>query len=225
MSMKILLESWNNYLTEGRDFPSLISTLTAQRRQVYTVTMMTAENPNAQKTSPKKNAEYNEKLEKTLRSMNVGYRKIRGRFGNYEHSYFIPNISKRESIMLGRMFNQEAVIWGVKRDDRFIFEYIECESGATTNVRDVVLVNSDIQSKEDYYSQSNKGPEKFVIPFFDDEYEMDAVDEYNMPSSGDNPLSEEINKRIKMTLEENRTEKSVWYNRGVIKELYKKTRS
>jgi len=222
MKMKLLMENWNNFLTEARDFPSLIHSLVGARTNIHAIGMMTAENPQAQKATPEQNAQFNEKLENSLKASNLGYRKIRGSFGNQENSYLIPNIDKDEIIALGRAFNQESVIWGEHRGDKFIFEYIECATGQTTNTRDVVLFDQDIQSREDFYSQSKKGPEKFVIPFFDDQYEM--VNEYNIPNPDyDGPFNEQINERVKMILQPNRTEKSKWYNRGVIKELTKKT--
>ena len=104
---------------------------------------------------------------------------------------------------------------------KFVFEYIESASGQTTNERDVVLYDEDVQAREDFYSQSKKAPSKFVIPFFDDEYEI--VKEYNMSNPQyDGPLVEEINTRTAKIFESNRTGKSIWYNRGVIKELRKK---
>lgn len=220
----MLLESWNKFINEARDFPSLINSLAAQRENIQSIGMMTAENPQAQETIPEQNAMFNQQLEKRLKEMILGYRKIRGKFGNEENSFLIPNISKSEIIALGKEFNQESVIWGSRGEggDKFVFEYIECASGNTTNKRDVVLIDQDIQSREDYYSKSKKGPEKFIIPFFDDEYEM--VSEHNMSNPNyDGPLVDEINARLAKTLEENRTGKSKWFNRGVIKELRKKT--
>lgn len=216
------MENWNNFLTEARDFPSLIHSLAGTRANIHTIGMMTAENPMAVKASPEENTKFNSELESSLRASNLGYRKIRGSFGSQENSYLIPNISKDEILALGKAFKQESVIWGERQDDKFVFEYIECATGQTTNTRDVVLFDSDVQSREDYYSQSKKGTEKFVIPFFDDKYEM--VSEYNMSNPDYNgPLSEQISERVKLVLQPNRTGKSKWYNRGVIKELTKKT--
>lgn len=220
----LIFESWRKFLKEARDFPSIIQSLVGSREGIYTLGIMTAENPNAQIASPEDNAKFNSQLEQELRNKILGYRKIRGKFKNEENSYLIPNVDRDEMIELGRKFNQESVIWGQKyeQEGKFVFEYIESATGTTTNKRDVVLIDQDIQSREDFYSQSKKGPEKFVIPFFDDEYEM--IGEYNIPNANyDGPLNEEINKRVKMTLEPNRTGKSKWYNRGVIKELNKKT--
>ena len=219
----MLMENWNNFLNEATDFSNLINTLTAKRENIHTLGMMTAENPQAQKATPEQNEMFNAQLEKRLREMILGYRKIRGKFGNQENSFLIPNIGRDEIIELGREFNQESVIWGSKSEDgkKFIFEYIESASGETTNERDVVLYDEDIQAREDFYSQSKKAPSKFVIPFFDDEYEI--VKEYNMSNPQyDGPLVEEINTRTAKIFESNRTGKSIWYNRGVIKELRKK---
>jgi len=221
--MKILMKNWNKYLlSEATDFMNTINTLVAKRENIDTIGMMTAENPQAQETSPKDNARLNADLEKELRGMNLGYRKIRGKFGNKENSFLIPNISKDEIIELGKKYNQESVIWGQKLDNKFVFEYIECATGETTNTRDVVLYDEDIQAREDFYSQSKKGPKKFVIPFFDDEYEM--VSEHNLSNPKyDGLIVDQINERTKLLFEANRTAKSKWYNRGIIKDLRKKT--
>ena len=224
MKMKLLIENWNKYLNESRDFANLINSLVGERENIYTIGMMTAENPNAQPASREDNAKFNAELEQELRSRVLGYRKIRGKFGSEENSFLIPNVGRDEMVELGRKFNQESVIWGQRTTEGkgFIFEYIESASGQTTNQREVVLFDQDIQSREDFYSQSKKGPEKFVIPFFDDDYEV--VSEHNMTNPKyDGPIVDEINERTKRIFESNRTKKSIWYNRGVIKELRKKT--
>lgn len=222
MKKDLIFENWRKFMNEARDFPNLVNTLAGQRENIHTIGMMTAENPLGKKASPEENVAFNNELIKDLKEMNLGYRKIRGSFGSQENSFMIPNISKEEIINLGKKFNQESVIWGERQEDKFVFEYIECATGQTTNVRDVVLFDQDIQSREDFYSQSKKGPEKFVIPFFDDRYEI--VSEHNITNPNYiGPINEEINNRVKMVLEPNRTGKSKWYNRGVIKELCKKT--
>ena len=106
-----------------------------------------------------------------------------------------------------------------------IFHYIESADGETKQKRAVVLTGSDIQSRGDLYSQEPKGSEseagKFVIPFFDDEYEMVEEQELEEGPSTDS-IYEEINRRISETLKENKTGKFRWEQRGLIKELKKK---
>jgi len=218
--MKLILERWRSFLTEKRDFPSLRNTLAAERENIKTIGMVTAENPMAKQVTPEENRERNEKLESALRQMNLGYRKIRGKFGNEENSFLVPNITKEEIIELGNRFEQKSVIWGERVQDKFVFSYIEGDT--TIEQRDVVLFGSDTQKKDDNYSQSSKGPEKFVIPFFDDDYEIVKDSGLSNPSySG--PLTDEINERIDEVFESNRTRKRIWENRGVCKILRKKT--
>ena len=218
--MKLILERWRSFLTEKRDFSSLINTLAAERENIKTIGMVTAENPMGQQVTPEENKERNEKLESALRQMNLGYRKIRGKFGNYENSFLIPNIKKEEIIELGNRFEQKSVIWGERVQDKFVFSYIEGDT--TIEQRDVVLFGSDVQKRDDLYSQSSKGPEKFVIPFFDEDYEIVKDSGLSNPSySG--PLTDEINERIDEVFESNRTRKRIWENRGVCKILRKKT--
>ena len=218
--MKLILERWRSFLTEKRDFPSLINTLAAERENIKTIGMVTAENPMGQQVTPEENKERNEKLESALRRMNLGYRKIRGKFGNEENSFLVPNITKEEIIELGNRFEQKSVIWGERVQDKFVFSYIEGDT--TIEQRDVVLFGSDAQKRDDNYSQSSKGPEKFVIPFFDDDYEIVKDSGLSNPSySG--PLTDEINERIDEVFESNRTRKRIWENRGVCKILRKKT--
>lgn len=274
MQIKMIMENWNKFLTEKKDFSNLMNILGARRENIDTVGMMTAENPQAQPLSEEENEKLNKQLEQDLRDRNLGFKKIQGKFGNYENSYLIPNITRDEIIELGRKFDQESVIWGKRKsseegsseepkdqEDGFVFEYIESIPGKTVEKRDIVDFGEHIQSKQNLFSQSTKGPrekyrlpgkpknekeekeqglrvarlrarygdegevpeaKKFYIPFFDDSYEI--VKEHCLSNPEyDGILLEEINQRTRKILEPNRTEKSRWFNRGIIKELRKKT--
>jgi ubiquitin C-terminal hydrolase len=137
-------------------------------------------------------------------------------------------------VEVGQYFNQESVIWGKRvEEDRFIFEYIEGDK--TIQKRDVVLFDDEVQSREDYYSQERQSAgRKFYIPFFDDEYEMEEgqVSEYDLPPLSEKQynknkdLIQEINRRIRFSLDGMRTEKSRWQHRQIarlrLRELKKK---
>lgn len=225
--MKKLLENWRRLqsLNEARTLPQILHTLMGGRENINTVGVLTAENPNGEQASQEFNQEAMEKLSQDLKSMNLGFRKIRGSFGSKENSLLIPNITRDEAVTLGKKYNQVSVIWGEKQDDKMIFHYIESADGETKQKRAVVLTGSDIQSRGDFYSQEPKGSEseagKFVIPFFDDEYEMVEEQELEEGPSTDS-IYEEINRRISETLKENKTGKFRWEQRGLIKELKKK---
>jgi len=248
--MKKILNEWNKFiLKESSQLGDIMRTLSGKRQNVRSIGIMTPENPNAQDTPERANDCLVEDFMRKLREMNLGFRKIRGKFGNRERSFIIPNISRKEMVSLANMYVQEAVIWGSLQDGRMVYEYIE--DGRTIQKRDVVLSGSDIDSKTDFYSQVPGGPsglrityrddpetgerkaftqgsaEKFVIPFFDEEYEFEADDmgegmlpELNLATERE--LFEDTRMRLKRILKENATKKSIMQNRRIIKYNYSK---
>ena len=224
--MKKLLENWRRLqaLNEARTLPQILHTLMGGRENIKTIGILTAENPQGKKATPEFNKEAMENLMKDLRLMNLGFRRIRGSFGSKENSLLVPNMTREEAVELGLKYDQESVIWGEREDGKVVFQYIE--GSQTTQKRDVVLTGEKIQSREDFFSQEPKGPEgkagKFIIPFFDDEYEMLDEEEELDQSPETQQIYEEINKRVEKILQQNRTGKSRWENRGMIKELKKK---
>jgi len=201
---------------------------------VDTVGFLTGENPMAQKMSSKENRALNKELMAWMRERGYGPIRIRGRFGNKERSMIIPNITREDMVEAGKTFNQESVIWGKRTEkDKFIFEYIEGDK--TIQKRDVVLFDKDVQAREDYYSQERQSAgRKFYIPFFDDEYEMEEgqESEYDLPELTERQITkhkeliQEINHRLKLSLDGLRTEKSRWQQRQIarlrLRELKKK---
>ena len=85
-----------------------------------------------------------------------------------------------------------------------------------------------MQSREDYYSQERQSAgRKFVIPFFDEDYEITTTEESqdyifipqlsNEQLRANETLLSEINNRVKYSLEDNRTPKSRWHHRQIIR--------
>ena len=226
--MKKIINEWRNFtvLNEGRSLPQILHTLMGGRESIQTVGILTAENPRGEQASAEFNKEANDKLMGDLRDMNLGFRRIRGSFGSKEDSLMVPNITREEVVRLGRKYDQVSVIWGSKQDDGMVFEYIESADGETKQKRNVVLTGDDVQSREDFYSQEPKGPEaeagKFLVPFFDDEYEMMDEQEDLDVSPGTEKVYEDINKRVGELLKENKTGKFRWEQRGMIKQLKKR---
>lgn len=199
---------------------------------VNTIGIMTAENPDAMATPAKRNKQLNKSLMKALRQMNYGPIPIGGSFGQKENSFLIPNISRDELGKLGVEFGQEAVIWAEKQKGKegpfMRWEYMEGMN--TVQTREVSLGGSGVQDKEDYYSE--KDGRKFIIPFFDDDYEgaktsqggrgiekkvppmQEEVDQLNNVTA--TKLHETIKKRASYLLEETRTARSKWHHRGLM---------
>lgn len=216
-------------LVEMSGFSRVRQLLMGQVPSVDHIGIMTAENPMGQRASNAQNKEMNQSLMQDLRNMNLGPIPVKGKYGSMENSFLIPNITRDEIIELGKKYQQESVIWGDRISDQYSepflrFQYIEGEE--TIQQRDVSLAGTDIQDKEDFYSQ--KKGRKFWIPFFDDEYESAkpsdggrriSFAESEIPDTKEaRRLSESIKYRSALIKENERTKKSKWHHRGAIKE-------
>jgi len=233
-----IFKPWRKFLIQEAGFNRIRNILLGEVASVGTVGFMTAENPMAQKLSSKENSELNKELMGWMRDRGYGPIRIRGQFGNKERSLMIPNITRHDITEAGKYFNQESVIWGEKIEDKddekkFVFEYIEGDD--TIQKRDVALFDDEVQAREDYYSQERQSSaRKFYIPFFDEQYEMEEgqQSEYDLPELSERQINkhkeiiQEINNRIKLSLDGMRTEKSRWQHRQIarlrLRELKKK---
>jgi len=224
-NMKKILDLWEIYkkdtILSESGFPRIIRMLSGAVPSVDSIAFITAENPLGQPLTKQENAERNKNLERALRDANYGFIKIRGEFGSPEKSYMIPNISRFHTIALGAEFDQEAVIWGTREENRMVFEYIE--DGVTIQKRDLVLYTPDVQGQKDYFSQERQtAGRKFTIPFFDEEYEI--VESKNAPvvlselkhSSENQKIISEINARSEKLKIQNKIEKYYWHHRGIL---------
>ena len=114
------------------------------------------------------------------------------------------------------------MIWGQRQEDdegvSFNFEYIEGDD--TIQTRQVSMSGRDVQDREDFYSQV-KG-RKFIIPFFDDDYEgasMKVKADLNELTALQRLTYEKYLQCIKDSLLEQKTPKYRWQKRGVAKVL------
>ena len=220
--MKKLLNEWRKFINES-GFNRIKNILQGKVASVSTVGFMTAENPMAQNLTGKENKQLNKELMAWMRERGYGPIRIRGRFGNKERSFMIPNITRDDVVEAGQKFAQESVIYGEKTgDNNFVFQYIEGDK--TLQKRDVALFDDEVQAREDFFSQERQSAaRKFFIPFFDEQYEMEEgqQSEYDLPSltereiENNKELIKEINDRISLSLDDSRTQKSRWQHRQV----------
>ena len=174
--MKKALNEWKKFLNES-GFNRIMNILAGNVPAIDSVAFLTAANPYGEPHPREENIQRNKDLARWLRSRGLGFIRIRGRFGGPEKSFIVNNMMKDEAIAAGLEFEQEAVIWGEKMFDvegsptGFKFYYIEGDT--VKQVRDIVLSGEDIQDREDFYSQERQSAgRKFVVPFFDEEYEI-----------------------------------------------------
>jgi hypothetical protein len=131
---------------------------------VKTFAFVTWENPMKQSLSQKENEDRNNNLKRQLRSGAYGFVQIHGKYDSLENPYVIFNITEKDAIELGKLGNQESVIFGeVKAEFDIVFKLIYCFSNQV-HIRKVWR-----SSKDDNYYSEYKG-RKFQIPFFDDHY-------------------------------------------------------
>jgi len=128
------------------------------------VGIITAENPQAQKLSPKENKQRNHQLKADVREMGYGFYQIQGKYGNIERPLVISNIDLVDLIRLGQKHDQETVIW-VRRTNRGSQASLIGTSGNYPAVHSRVVLPLAKNTK-DFYSLY-KG-RKLTIPFFDE---------------------------------------------------------
>ena len=189
---------------------------------VKTFSILTAENPNGIEQDKDNNRIKNQELEKRLRSMNLGFIKVKGQYGSEENSFFIPNITKDEALSLGKMFSQESIIYGEKTTegeyDTMTIQMIYTDErfGDISGERKVFI---NMNNADDYYSKV-KG-RKFQIPFFDEDFENANWDyksgAINKNIIKDETISNELNEYVNKILNENRSTKSTVLKKKMLK--------
>ena len=229
--MTQFITEWKKFVLKESGFNRIVNILQGNVATVRSAAFVTAENPFSQRLPKKENRELNKALMSWLRQRGYGPIRIRGKFGNPERSFVVPNMSRHDTVEAGKEFDQEAVIWGEKRatnqgTEFFEFEYIEGDS--TVEKRNLVLTGDEVQKRQDFYSQERQSAgRKFVIPFFDEEYEIETIETesvtYEIPlltpqqHSSCRELIEDINQRIEYSLDQSRTDKSRWHHRNLVR--------
>jgi hypothetical protein len=172
-----MIYEFEHYLLE-HGFARVMRILWGDVPNVQRIGILTANNPNYRQLPQAENDERNRRLMDQLRASNYGPVKIKGKFtgaatGKEEDSFLVPHISREAILSLGQHFGQGDVIWGQKKADEegnpyFDFEWINCETGLTTQHRYVAMSGGGVPARADAYSKAKA--RKFVIPFWDDPY-------------------------------------------------------
>jgi len=146
-------------------------------KSINTFGVVTAMNKNGKNQSSKENNQQNDNLKKVIRQLGYGYQTVIGYYGNKEQSFFIPNITKKDILTLGEMFDQESILYGSKvkttKDNKSYngmkmqMIYTDERFGKVISERNVFINDNDAK---DFFTIV-KG-RKFIIPFFDDSFEI-----------------------------------------------------
>lgn len=202
-------------------FSRIANILRGNVPKIQTIAFLTAENPNGKPASKEFNIEKNKELVKMLKSANLGFHHVLGKYGGEENSFMVNNITKDEALDLGAKFNQHSIIFGerVTSGDYFgmKFQLIGTDEDNYNQIMGQQEVFININDAEDYYSEVRG--RKFQIPFYDDNYNDAQWGKDNLGKI-DKKIVEQINHLTDKVLEE-RTGSYRWTNRGHIKNLIK----
>jgi hypothetical protein len=159
------------------------------------VGIFTSFNPMSKPQTPEVNRELYDRLKKDLMKRGLGYIPVEGLFeGNREKSFLVPHISREEIVELGIKYQQSSVVWGHREGPLLALDFINTESGVgeTVDTRYINQTGEIIKEQEkgeEKYSIYKRDPstrkkereygpghtkpveKKFLIPFFEPEYE------------------------------------------------------
>jgi len=237
-------EGVSNRLRENRDTARLYALLTGwDYSHIYSMGIITSDNPRGEKTSSAENQKKWSELKVYLSRSNFVYLQVKGKYGNMENSVIIQNVTPQFMRQLSIKYNQAAFIYGEvyehKEERGMKFEYFvqETEEKSLFNPnygrKELVQTPNGVyrlgstrftylkfDNPDDYYTRF-KGF-TFQIPFFDDDYDPNKLGDekgFTLKSKALESIDkEELFSRIKeQKRSHNKTERSVWENRGMIK--------
>ena len=198
-----MIDKFHEYhrLNEG-GFSRLKNILTGYVPSVYSIGIVTWENPNAKQASDEYNADANSRLEYILRdgsfqiidNNKFGYNKVKGMYGQIENSFIIRNISKKALCDIGNRGKQESVIFGERIDKNNIQDFdikdkIEDDNYIGMNFKLIntknknnyfvmgetnVIINRD--DYDDFYTEY-KG-KRFLLPFYNTNINIDKEKQF-----------------------------------------------
>lgn len=194
--------------------------LDGRLKNVKTFCIMTAENPMGVELPPEDNTKRRDELETYLSNANYPWFRIKGKYGNNEKSHMIYNITRSDAERLGKMFNQESIIFS-ELDDSGAIHYLYLEKGEggeyqETHKRDEYV---DMSDAVDFFSEIGR-KFKFQIPFFDgsDDSTDEMISEHfkKINEKVDSKFIDEtrLNKYLSNMVNEKKTAKCRWEARG-----------
>jgi hypothetical protein len=180
--MKTGILSYREFiLSESSKYTKLLKAVMGLRDNIDGIAILTPENPMAKQLTAKENKELTDKFKEEMRKRSLNYTKQIGVYGQAETSYIIYNITRKEAIELGKMFNQESIIYITKGDakgsgEAAIFEIVMLD-GSTPKSASIVrametLFGSKGDKVDNYYSKLSDT--KYIIKLFDEDEEARA---------------------------------------------------
>ena len=166
------LKSFNQTL---ENYSTVANTFRGLRPSIKNLAILTAQNPHGEQHSNEFNKAANKELEAFFSKAKLGYRKVKGSYGQKEKSYIVFNIPYTLAIEIGTRFNQDSIIYGEIKDkqsydddESMLFKIIGTDQSKPEEYKEVLDQTSVFVSRnnaDDFYSEING--RKFVLPFYD----------------------------------------------------------
>ena len=195
-----------------------IQTLNMKNKRVKSFALLTSENPMGRELSKRDNKELRDRLENYLSDGNYAWFPVRGQYGSRENSYMIYNISLDDTLEIGYKFNQESVIFVERDKEEVLYQYWEKDESGEYELAHTREEYLDMVDSDDFYTQISRNF-KFQIPFFDGSDENKEIMNEQIRYLNDvldsrNYSNENIENKIEMTLESDRSGSSKYRHRG-----------
>ena len=198
-------------------------------KHIKTFAIFTAENPNAQTMSRSANDDRMKDLKSKLSfetSLHQGgyyYYKVKGKYGDTEHSVLVYNILLEDAKDFACKYEQQSFIFGTNDDGKLHFEFWANRKKdgykySKLDEKDIVNINNE--ETEEYYTQISKDF-RIAIPFEKFEWAADEMYESfkrKMIRTNSNPSDTNIDTQIMRSLDENITGKYRYYARKTLQE-------
>lgn len=160
------------------------NTVLGKLNNVRTLCIMRPQNPLGVKDTNRNNRTNKKKFEKFLKDGFYAFHKVLGKYGQYENSYFVYNVSLKDAIQMNLDYLQDSFIFMKNDNGKLVFfaykyrdvngkQFYECTgtvSGSITNEKDALDLFTQIGKKF-----------KFSIPFDSSVFEdvLTFVGKYN----------------------------------------------
>ena len=194
--------------------------LDGRLKNVKTFCIMSAENPMGNQLPPEDNAKRRNELETYLSNANYPWFRIKGKYGNDEKSHMIYNITRSDAERLGKMFNQQSIIFSELNENGEV-SYLYLERGNDGEYQETHKRNEyiDMGNADDFFSNISR-KSKFQIPFFDgsDEEVGEMISEHfkMINEKVESKFIDEsrLDKYLSNVVNEKKTAKCRWEARG-----------
>jgi hypothetical protein len=189
------IDRFKDFKLNESGFSRIKNILTGHVPSIYTIGIITWENPLSKEASPEYNKEANKKLEQILRDGMLGFNKIKGMYDKKpENPFLIRNISKNALCLYGYEGKQTSVIFGEKIDSSNINNFNISKSINDKNYIGMNFKLINTENKDKFYVMSERNViinrndytdayseykgKKFQIPFFDTNVNIDKEIDY-----------------------------------------------